>query len=142
MRAESLSRDGARKEGQVEMTSVRAVIQHEGRILFLQRSSGATRPDQWCLPGGRIWQNESAEKAVRRETFEETGLRIRVGQILGCWRGCSYFLCRLAAAPESLVLAERESQAARWIEPTDLENLGEIMDYRLIKPLLGRLAAD
>ena len=32
-------------------------------------------PGKWCLPGGHIDRNEPAEKAIKREIKEETGLR-------------------------------------------------------------------
>ena len=38
---------------------------------------------QWSVPGGRVEQGESDERAVERELLEETGLRVIVGHLIG-----------------------------------------------------------
>ncbi len=37
----------------------------------------------WSVPGGRVEQGESDERAVERELWEETGLRVIVGHLIG-----------------------------------------------------------
>lgn len=59
--------------------ALRAAIFHQGKILLLLRS----RPSKgeygfWELPGGRMNLGECYEDAVKREVFEETGLKISV----------------------------------------------------------------
>ena len=55
----------------------KALIQNTyGKLLILQKN--ATKPhlkQLWDLPGGRIHRNESLEDALKREVFEETGLK-------------------------------------------------------------------
>ena len=52
-----------------------------GRLLLVQRGRP---PEQghWGLPGGKVDWMESVEDAVVREVFEETGLRIRLLDLL------------------------------------------------------------
>ncbi|GII93071.1 NUDIX hydrolase [Sinosporangium siamense] len=53
-----------------------------GRLLLIKRG----RPPSaglWSLPGGRVEAGESDAEAVRREIFEETGLRVAVGELAG-----------------------------------------------------------
>ena len=53
---------------------VGAVVVHRGELLLVQRGRGAGR-GLWSVPGGRVEWGETLEAAVRRELFEETGLR-------------------------------------------------------------------
>jgi len=41
--------------------------------------------DEWELPGGRIEIGESPEECLRREIFEELGLRVAVDRLLDTW---------------------------------------------------------
>lgn len=57
---------------------VRAVIEQDGKYLLV-RNKGA---DFWCLPGGRVEDDESIVDALIREMVEETGVRPVVGRLL------------------------------------------------------------
>ena len=60
-----------------------AVIRDElCRVLLILRGRP---PDagRWSIPGGRVEPGESLPQAAAREAFEETGLRVRVGELLG-----------------------------------------------------------
>jgi len=61
--------------------SVVARIEHEGRLLFVQRG---IEPGlgKWCFPGGFLNFGETPEQALRRETREETALDIQVEAVL------------------------------------------------------------
>jgi 8-oxo-dGTP diphosphatase len=52
-----------------------AVIVRNGRVLMVhERSRRSGGGEWWTLPGGGLEPGETAEEAVRREVFEETGL--------------------------------------------------------------------
>ena len=53
-----------------------------GRLLVVRRG---TPPDagSWSLPGGRVEPGETPAEAVVREVAEETGLRVRAGELVG-----------------------------------------------------------
>lgn len=56
---------------------VRALIFHEGKILLVQRAQNDRwKPLHWELPGGKKDQGENEYEAVRRETLQETSLKI------------------------------------------------------------------
>ena len=58
----------------------------QGRACFLITRRAATlraHAGQWALPGGRIDEGESAERAVRRELEEEIGLSLHADSVLG-----------------------------------------------------------
>jgi ADP-ribose pyrophosphatase YjhB (NUDIX family) len=65
--------------------SVSAVVWREssaGRELLLMRRSDN---GHWGLPGGYVEAGESVSQAVAREVFEETGVRIAVGRLVGVY---------------------------------------------------------
>ncbi|MDI6099065.1 NUDIX domain-containing protein [Actinoplanes sp. NEAU-A12] len=52
-----------------------AVIVRDGRVLMMhERSRRFGGGEWWTLPGGGLRPGETAEEALRREVFEETGL--------------------------------------------------------------------
>ncbi len=59
---------------------VSAFVVHDGRLLMVRRARG-TYAGRWSLPGGRVEPRERLAAALRREVAEETGLRIRVGEL-------------------------------------------------------------
>lgn len=64
--------------------SVSAVVwrsEERGDLLLMQRSDNA----QWGLPGGYVEPGESVETAAAREVYEETGVRIEVGRLVGVY---------------------------------------------------------
>ena len=52
----------------------------EQRVLLVRQAIGLRL---WTLPGGKVKRGESLVKALRRELYEETGLRVQIGSLLG-----------------------------------------------------------
>ncbi len=57
------------------------ILNERGEILLQKRGD----MHAWGLPGGALELGESAEDAMRREVFEETGLRVKVEAFLGAY---------------------------------------------------------
>lgn len=65
--------------------AVRVLLTDEdGKILILKRSTESkTNPGKWELPGGKVDQGESFDKALIREVYEETNLKIKLDNVIG-----------------------------------------------------------
>lgn len=64
------------------------IIEDNGRILLQHR----TDEDNWCVPGGLMEIGETFEEAAKRETFEETGLRVTDLELFGIYSGEKCFV--------------------------------------------------
>ena len=56
-------------------TAVAAIIVKDGKVLLTRRSRLLAEGGKWCLPGGGMKKWERSLDAVKRETFEEVGLK-------------------------------------------------------------------
>jgi ADP-ribose pyrophosphatase YjhB (NUDIX family) len=61
--------------------SVMAWIEDADQKILLVRQAAGLK--LWTLPGGKVKRGESLVKALKREVYEETGLRVQVGSLLG-----------------------------------------------------------
>src|SRR5688572_4881264 len=51
------------------------------KVLLTRRSDNG----RWCLPGGQMEAGESAAETCQREVWEETGLHVQVGRLIGVY---------------------------------------------------------
>ena len=101
-----------------------ALIERDGFLLAVQRSSSMSLPLKWEFPGGKIEPGESPAECLRREILEELALEVEVGEALACvahdYPEFSVVLyplrCRIAAGEPTLA----EHAAARWLAPAEL----------------------
>ena len=116
-----------------------------GRVLLVQRA----RPPfegRWGLPGGFCEWKETAEKCCARETLEETGLRVRVGELLGVYskpdrdpRGHNVTVLYRARPVSGRARGGDDAADAKWYTPAELRRLLFAFDHReIVLEQLGR----
>ena len=119
---------------------VAAVIKKDGRIFATQRGYGAQK-DGWEFPGGKVEKGEDPRDALVREIREELEVEILPLEEI-CTVEYDYpnisirLICFWAELVEgSPVLLEHE--AAKWLEPDEIDSLEWLPADRKILPYLS-----
>jgi 8-oxo-dGTP diphosphatase len=68
---------GPREYPEKPVVGVGGIIIHCGRTLLIRRGSEPLR-GEWSIPGGTLELGETLEEGVARELLEETGVQVRV----------------------------------------------------------------
>jgi 8-oxo-dGTP diphosphatase len=63
------------------MVGVGGVVINDGRTLLIRRGSAPLK-GEWSIPGGLLEVGETLERGVARELAEETGLEVRVVELI------------------------------------------------------------
>lgn len=91
----------------------------QGKVLLLRRSASGSHPGEWCLPGGKIEDNETALQAAVRETFEEASVEVPL-EALAEWTRTinaeidfTTFIASIAEQPE-IAIDPNESDEYCW----------------------------
>jgi 8-oxo-dGTP diphosphatase len=122
------------------------VRDRRGRVLLVQR---AWPPFQgrWGLPGGFCEWKETTEACCARETLEETGLRVKVGELLGVYskgnrdpRGHNVTVLYRARPVSGRARGGDDAADARWFTPREIAKVRFAFDHRAI--VMEQLAGD
>src|ERR1700691_6120442 len=71
----------AREYPERPVVGVGGVVIEDGRALLIRRGSEPLR-GEWSIPGGTLELGETLEEGVARELLEETGLEVRVLELI------------------------------------------------------------
>ncbi|WP_189189414.1 NUDIX hydrolase [Streptomyces albiflavescens] len=117
------------------MSVAGVVVREDGRVLTIRRADNGT----WEPPGGVLELDEAPEDGVRREVFEETGVKVEVGDLTGVYKNMTLgvvalvFRCRAEGGHEQL---SDESTAVEWLSPEEVaERMGEVYSIRILDAL-------
>ncbi len=116
-------------QGAIEAAA--AYLEIDGRLLLLQCGELKEEAGRWGVPAGKSEKGETAEETVRRELFEETGIRAEpsIIQNLGVLYirkpniQYVYHLFRIALDQKPEVRLSNEHQQYQWASVQELESL-------------------
>src|SRR5580693_1532186 len=63
------------------IVGVGGVVISNGRVLLIRRGNPPLE-GEWSIPGGTLEVGETLPEAVKRELAEETGIEVRVGEMI------------------------------------------------------------
>ncbi len=136
-----------------QVTVVMGVVIRDDKILMTQRFEEECPAAhlKWELPGGKIDFNEFPETSVKREIFEETGIRVEVIGLIPLIRTCTWnyidgkeqhtillaFNCRYISK-EKQQKKDHHVKSFRWVSMKKIEDL-EILpgDMDFVKKVLS-----
>ena len=111
---------------------VGALLAREGRVLFVQRGEDPGK-GRWTIPGGYVEEDETPDAAVVREVFEETGLRVRVTDLLAIRNTLrdndqnAYYVFRVELdGPAEITVDGTETARAGFFAPEAFDALGDL----------------
>ena len=93
-----------------------------GRILLLRRAI-EPRHGFWTFPGGFMEIDESLEECAAREALEETGVTVRVGDVVGVYSRPHIGIVSIVfrgRAVRGKIDPGREALEAHWFDPADI----------------------
>ena len=118
--------------------AVAVLVVDKGGVLLCKRAAPLLYGGYWCLPSGAIEFGEDFLTAGRRETEEETGVRVAIKSLLSAvtnfWSyGNSNLVAVLLDEPvEGTPHPTPESEAVAWFAPENLPDLCWEADRHII----------
>ena len=110
------------------------LIGREGRILLGRRAEGARAAGLWSFPAGFVERGERVETAAAREAWEEVGLRVDIGALIGLfsYEGETVALAVYEATAAGEPSAGDDIDHVDWFAPDDLPPLAFPHDAAII----------
>lgn len=117
-----------------------AVRNDDGAVLLLKRSMESKgNPGKWDLPGGKVEEGETFDKAAIRETLEETGLNVKIIHVIGAGESeapkyrVAYLIVEAQILSGNLKTSEEHDDFI-WVQPQQFESMELCNQFK--QPLL------
>lgn len=129
------------------LLTVDAVITiFDGRIIFIRRKNPPYK-GLWAFPGGFVEYGETVEEAVIREVREETGVIIKIQDLLGIYsdpgrdpRGHMITVCFLASKIEGELRADTDAAEVSCFTADEALRMNLAFDHKkILKDALKRI---
>lgn len=117
---------------------IHSLIVNNGKILILKRIKDTYEGGYWDLPGGTLEDGEDLTEGVKRETFEESGLKIENPGLFYYSSNVDIrknkqfitiiFITELNDNKPIVVTNPEEHSESKWISPEDIVNY-QVVSY-------------
>lgn len=118
--------------------TVDTVIIENSSILLIKRKNDPYQ-GSWALPGGFVEYGETVENAAVRETKEETGIDVKLDELVGVYsdpnrdpRGHTVTVCFLGTAIGGIVRSATDAEDARYFDLNEIKTLDLAFDHEMI----------
>ncbi|MFE2536502.1 NUDIX hydrolase [Streptomyces sp. NPDC059371] len=113
------------------------IVRADDRVLAVRRADNGA----WEPPGGVLELDEEPQTGVVREVFEETGIRVTVGQLTGVYKNMKLGVVSLVFRCDPSAGTERtsnESTAVAWLTPDEVQEcMSKVFAIRVLDALNG-----
>jgi 8-oxo-dGTP pyrophosphatase MutT (NUDIX family) len=90
-------------------------ISRNNQVLLIQQTTGL-----WAIPGGHRDNEESGQETAQRETLEESGYHVSVGEELLLIRGAFHiYRCKILPIPQKGIDKD-EVRQVQWVSHEDI----------------------
>lgn len=118
-----------------DLDVVGCFVEYDGKIVLLQRGEHRPEPGKWGMPAGKVHAGEEMIDAMKRELWEETGIKndqlehLRDVFARAPGKDITYhmFRCKLDTKPE-IMMSPGEHVAFRWVTPEEVPEMDFIHD--------------
>ncbi len=126
--------------------TVDTVVMENSSILLIKRKNDPYK-GSWALPGGFVEYGETVENAAVRETKEETGLDVKLKELVGVYsdpkrdpRGHTVTVCFLGINIGGILKSATDADDAKFFDLKEIKALDLAFDHeRIIQDSLNLL---